>query len=255
VTDVHFVVEGPAHAPVVLLTGSLGSTLEMWDPQVPALTEHFRVVRYDHRGHGKSPVVPGPFDLADLGADALALLDRLEVARAHVVGLSLGGMVAMWLAAHAPDRVDRVGLLCTSSMLGPASTWTDRAATVRAEGTRAVAGTVLERWFTPAFAAREPALAARMQAMVADTPAEGYAACCEVIARMDLTADLAAITAPVLAIAGADDPATPPVHLETIVAGVPDGRLAVLDHAAHLANVEQARAVNRLLLDHLRGGR
>jgi 3-oxoadipate enol-lactonase len=160
-------------------------------------------------------------------------------------------MVGMWLAAHAPDRVDRLGLLCTSALLRPASNWTDRAATVRAEGTGAVAAAVVARWFTPAFAARYPDVVERMRAMVADTPAEGYAACCDAIARMDLTGDLASIAAPVLAIAGADDPATPPVHLETIVAGVADGRLAVLDNAAHLASVEQSDAVTALLIDHL----
>jgi 3-oxoadipate enol-lactonase len=254
VTALHYEVGGPAGAPVVLLAGSLGSTLAMWDPQVPALAEHFRVVRYDHRGHGESPVVPGGFELADLGADALELLDRLGVERAHLVGLSLGGMVSMWLAAHAPERVDRVALLCTSALLGPASNWTDRAATVRAEGTGAVAEAVVQRWFTAPFAAREPEVVDRMRNMVVSTPGEGYAACCEVISRMDLTGDLASITAPVLAIAGGDDPATPPVHLETIVAGVPDGRLVVLDHAAHLASTEQAAAVNRLLLDHLGAG-
>jgi 3-oxoadipate enol-lactonase len=253
VTEVHHVVEGPADAPVVLLAGSLGSTLEMWDPQVPALTEHFRVVRYDHRGHGRSPVVPGPFELADLGADALELLDRLDIARAHVVGLSLGGMVGMWLAAHAPDRVDRLALICTSPLLGPVSNWTDRAATVRAEGTGAVAEAAVARWFTPDFAEREPATVARMREMVAGTPPEGYAACCEVVARMDLTGDLPRIAAPTLAIAGADDPATPPVHLEAIVAGVPDGRLAVLEPGAHLTSYQQAPAVNRLLIDHLKG--
>jgi 3-oxoadipate enol-lactonase len=255
VTEVHHVVDGPEDGPVVLLAGSLGSTHEMWEPQVAALAEHFRVVRYDHRGHGKSPVVPGPFELADLGGDVVELLDRLGVERAHVVGLSLGGMVAMWLAAHAPDRVDRVGLLCTSALLGPASAWMDRAAVVRAGGTGAVAAAVVERWFTPAFAEAHPDLIAQMQGMVAGTPPEGYAACCEVIARMDLTGDLAAVSAPTLVIAGADDPATPPVHAEAIVAGVAAGRLQVLDQAAHLASFEQAPAVNRLLLDHLRGPR
>jgi 3-oxoadipate enol-lactonase len=250
-TQLHYVFEGPEDRPVVVLGGSLGSTLEMWDPQVVALTERFRVLRYDHRGHGKSPVVAGPFEIADLGTDVLELLDRLEIVRAHVVGLSLGGMVGMWLAAHAPDRVDRLVLLCTSAHLENSSAWTERAATVRAEGTGAVAAAVVERWFTPPFAAREPELVERMRAMVASTPAEGYAACGEAIARMDLTDDLASIAAPVLAIAGAADPATPPVHLETIAAGVADGRLAVLGNAAHLANVEQADAVTALLIDHL----
>ncbi|HEY0487557.1 MAG TPA: 3-oxoadipate enol-lactonase [Mycobacteriales bacterium] len=249
----HHVVDGPADAPVVVLAGSLGSTLAMWDPQVPALAERFRVVRFDHRGHGKSPVVPGPFALADLGGDVVELLDRLDTERAHVVGLSLGGMVAMWLGAHVPERVDRLAVLCTSALLGPASGWTDRAAVVRAEGTAAVADAVVARWFTPEYAAANPELVAEMRAMVAGTPSEGYAACCEVIARMDLTADLSAITAPVLAIAGADDPATPPVHLGAIAAGVADGRFTVVGPGAHLASYQQAPAVNRLLLDHLLG--
>jgi 3-oxoadipate enol-lactonase len=255
VTELHHAVDGPVGAPVVVFAGSLGSTLEMWDPQVAALAERYRVVRFDHRGHGKSPVVPGPFELADLGDDVVELLDRLGADRAHVVGLSLGGMVGMWLAAHAPERVQTLSLLCTSSLLGPASNWTDRAALVRAQGTGAVADAVVDRWFTPSYAAANPDVVARMREMVAGTPAEGYAACCEVIARMDLTADLPSITAPTLAIAGADDPATPPVHLETIIAGVADGRLAVLDRAAHLASVQQAPVVNRLLLDHLGAGR
>jgi 3-oxoadipate enol-lactonase len=255
VTELHHVADGPEDAPVVVFAGSLGSTLEMWDPQVAALAGEYRVVRFDHRGHGKSPVVPAGFELADLGGDVVELLDLLGVARAHVVGLSLGGMVGMWLGAHAADRVETLSLLCTSALLGPASNWIDRAALVRAEGTGAVAEAVVERWLTPSYAASRPDVVARMREMVAGTPAEGYAACCEVIARMDLTGDLGKITAPTLAIAGADDPATPPVHLETIVAGVADGRLAVLDDAAHLASHQQAAAVDLLLRDHLGGSR
>lgn len=247
----HAVVEGPPGAPVVLLAGSLGSTLQMWDPQVPALTERFRVVRYDARGHGRSPVPVGPYALDDLVDDVVALLDRLGVERAHVVGLSLGGMTAMRLAAREPHRVDRLALLCTSASLGPATAWAERAAAVRADGTGSVVDAVLERWFTPVLRDGDPALVQRMGEMVAGTPAEGYASCCSAIEVMDLRADLARIAAPTLAIAGADDPATPPSHLSAIVDAVAGARLLVLPQAAHLANVEQAAAVNAALLAHL----
>jgi 3-oxoadipate enol-lactonase len=249
---VHFVAEGPPDAPVLVLSNSLGSTLAMWDPQVPVLARHFRVVRYDHRGHGGSPVPPGPYEIADLGADLLGLLDGLGVARAHICGLSLGGMVGMWVAAHAPERVDRLVLCCSSARLGPPEAWLQRAATVRAQGTGAVADAVVGRWFTPGYAARNPALVARMRAMIAATPAEGYAACCDAIARMDLEPDLQAIGAPTLAIAGADDPAIPPEHSHRIAAGIADCRVVVVEDVAHLANVEQAEAVTALIRDHLR---
>lgn len=248
---VHHVVDGPQDAPVVVLVGSLGSTLEMWDPQVTALAERFRVVRYDTRGHGRSPVPVGPYALDDLVDDHVALLDHLGVERASVVGLSLGGMVALRLAAREPHRVDHVAALCTSALLGPAQAWRDRAATVRAEGAAAVADAVVARWFTPELAAAQPDVVARMRATIAATPAEGYASCCEAIAGMDLRGDLPRISAPLLAIAGADDPATPPEHLAAIAAGVPDGRLLVLPRAAHLASHEQADAVNAALLVHL----
>lgn len=249
--EVHHVVTGPEDAPVVLLSNSLGSTYEMWDPQADALAERFRVVRYDTRGHGRSPVPPGPYAIDDLVDDVVALLDRLEVQRAHVVGLSLGGMTALRLAAREPARVDRLVVLCTGALLGPASGWTERAATVRAHGTSAVAEAVVQRWFTPAFLEAQPSARARHEAMVAATPAEGYAGCCEVIATMDLHPDLPAVTAPTLAIAGADDPATPPPHLEEIATSVQDGRLLVVPDAAHLANVQQPGTVTPAILDHL----
>ena len=249
--ELHHVVEGPADAPVVVLGGSLGSTLEMWDPQVPALAERFRVVRYDARGHGRSPVPPGPYALDDLVDDLVALLDRLDVPRAHVVGLSLGGMTAMRLAAREPSRVDRLALLCTSAKFPTSSPWAERAATVRAEGAAAIAEAVVDRWFTPRLRDADPALVDRMRAMVAATPAEGYASCCTAIERMDLRPDLPGIQAPTLAIAGADDPATPPEHLATIADAIPGARLLVLPQAAHLANVEQAAAVDAALLAHL----
>ena len=249
--ELHAVVEGPPDAPVVLLAGSLGSTLEMWEPQVAALTSRFRVIRYDARGHGRSPVPPGPYSIDDLVDDAVALLDRLGVDRAHVVGLSLGAMTAMRLAAREPARVGRLALLCTSARFPSASPWAERAAAVRAEGAPAVADAVVERWFTARLRDADPALVQRHRDMIAATPAEGYASCCGAIERMDLLADLPRITAPTLTVAGADDPATPPEHLSTIADGIPGARLLVLPQAAHLANVEQAAAVNAALLAHL----
>ncbi|MFI7543985.1 3-oxoadipate enol-lactonase [Actinoplanes sp. NPDC049599] len=250
---VHHRVDGPAEAPALLMINSLGADLSMWEPQLPALTGRFRVIRYDARGHGRSPVPPGRYALADLGRDALALLDRLGVGRAHVCGLSLGGMTAMWLAAHAPERVDRLLLFCTSALLGPPSGWAERAATVRAAGTGAVAGAVVDRWLTPAYAAAHPAERDRLREMIAATPAPGYAGACAAIEEMDLRPDLPRIVAPTLVVAGADDPATPPEHGAAIAAAVPGARLEVVPAAAHLASWEQAGAANRLILEALDG--
>ncbi|SER25989.1 3-oxoadipate enol-lactonase [Lentzea albida] len=244
--SLHHVVTGRHDGPAVVLSGSLGSALEMWDANVPALEEHFRVVRYDTRGHGRSPVLPGPTTIDALADDLVTLLDEVGADRAHLVGLSLGGMTALRVAARNPERVDRLAVLCTSAHLGPARNWTDRAALVRAEGTRAVAEAVVQRWFTPAYGDR-----ARWEAMVAATPAEGYAGCCEAIAAMDQRADLHRITVPTLAIAGADDPATPPHHLEEIADSVQDGRLLVVPQAAHLANAEQPARISAAIIDHL----
>ena len=200
---VHRIVTGRADGPVVVLSNSLGTTHTMWDANVAALEEHFRVLRYDTRGHGCSPVPPGPYTIDDLADDVVALLDDLGIDRAHFVGLSLGGMTGMRLAARNPDRVDRLVVLCTGAHLAPTSAWTDRAATVRSEGTKSVAEAVVARWFTPAYLEANVDVKASCEAMVADTPAEGYAGCCDAIAAMDLRPDLTSIAAPTLAIAGA----------------------------------------------------
>ncbi|GAB7052930.1 3-oxoadipate enol-lactonase [Catenuloplanes indicus JCM 9534] len=249
--ELHHVLDGPVDAPPLLLLNSLGTDLSMWDPQMPALSRRFRVIRCDTRGHGRSPVPPGDYALDDLGRDALALLDRLGIASAHVVGLSLGGMTAMWLAAHAPERVGRLVLCCTSARLGPPEAWADRARTVRAHGTRAVADAVAGRWLTAGFAERHPQLVDRLKNMISKTPPDGYAGACAVVQHMDQRADLASITARTLVIAGQDDPATPPAHGRLIADGIPGARLVVLPEAAHLATVERADAVTALLLDHL----
>ncbi|SDJ81807.1 3-oxoadipate enol-lactonase [Nocardioides sp. YR527] len=252
--DVHHVVTGRTDGPVVVLSNSLGATHSMWDENLAELERYFRVLRYDTRGHGASPVRPGPYSIDDLADDVVALLDRLGVERAHFVGLSLGGMTGMRLAARNPERVERLVVLCTGAQLTPSSAWNDRAATVRAHGTQAVAEAVVARWFTPGFLEANPDVRASCEAMVAATPAEGYAGCCEVIAAMDLRADLPAITAPTLAIAGADDPATPPPHLEAIADAVEDGGVLVVRDSAHLANAQQPGTITPAIIDHLLAG-
>ncbi|WP_433076384.1 3-oxoadipate enol-lactonase [Dactylosporangium sp. CA-052675] len=242
---------GPLGAPFLLLGGSLGSNLDMWRPQLARFGDRLRVVRFDHRGHGGSPVPPGPYRIEDLGRDVLALLDRLGIERASYCGLSLGGMVGMWLAAHAPERIERLVLICTSAHLPPAESWLDRARQVRAVGMQPVADAVLGRWFTPRFRAALPARVAPYRAMIAACPAEGYAGGCEAIAAMDLRADLDRIAAPTLVIAGADDPATPPEHGDLIERRVRTSRLVVVPNAAHLANVEQPEAISQLIADHV----
>lgn len=249
--QVHAVVTGRPDGPAVVLSNSLGSTHRMWASQVAALEERFRVVRYDTRGHGDSPVPPGPYSIDELADDVIALLDRFDIERAHLVGLSLGGMTMMRVAARNPERVDRLALLCTAAYLPPAQGWTDRAALVRADGTSAVAAAVVQRWFTPGYLAANTEARQQFEAMVAATPAEGYAACCEAIAAMDQRSDLSSIIAPTLAIAGADDPATPPDLLRDIVDAVPNGRLLVVPDSAHLANAEQVDTITPALIEHL----
>lgn len=250
----HAVREGRADGPTIVFGGSLASDLSMWEPILPRFADTFNVVRYDLRGHGSSPVPAGPYEIADLGGDLLALLDRLSIRRAHLVGLSLGGMAAMWAAGQAPDRVDRLVLCCTSALLGPPEMWADRAATARAGGTAALADATIGRWFTPAFADREDGVVARTKAMIAATPDQGYIECCGAIARMDLRPMLGSITAPTLVVAGEHDPATPVDHAELIAREIPDARLAVVASAAHLAVAEQPAAVGNLIATHLEGG-
>lgn len=248
--SLYYVEDGPSDGIPVVLSGSLGSDHRMWDPQVKPLAERgFRVIRPDHLGHGKSSLPPGPYSIADVAESLLGLLDDLGLAKAHLVGLSLGGMAGMWLGAHRPDRVASLTLCCTSAKLGPPEMWVERAATVRAEGTGAIADAAVGRWLTPSYATENPDAAAMLRAMVAGVPDEGYAACCAAIEHMDLTGDLPRIGAPTLVISGAEDPATPPEHGRLIADGIPGARFEIVEGASHLGTYERPEPFTALILE------
>ncbi len=247
---IHVEVSGPERAPVLMLSNSLGSTLHMWDEQVRPFTEHFRLIRYDRRGHGRSGVTPAPYTIERLGRDALAVLDAFNVKRAHWCGLSLGGMVGMWLGANAPQRFNRIVLANTTSHHGDPAPWADRVKTVRERGLSAIVDATMERWFTADFRARAPKVVQRMRDAFLQTPVEGYVGCCEAIRDMDLRETIRGIKAPTLVIAGRHDPSTTVANAEVIRDGIPGATLAVLD-AAHLSNIEQAGRFSDTVLDFL----
>ena len=223
--------------PALVLSNALGTDRHVWDAQMPALEPHFRVLRYEHRGRSS---------VDELGADVLELLDEHDVDRASFCGISLGGAVGMWLAASAPERIDRLVVACSSARFSGSDAYRERAARVRAEGTAPFVDVTLDRWFTPRFRDRE-----RYRTMLRDAPRDAYAACCEAVAAWDFRERLGEISTSTLVVAGAEDPATPPEHAEAIAGGIPGARLLVLPDCAHLANVEQADRFNAVLLEEL----
>ena len=223
---------------VVLLSGSLGSTLEMWAPQLPALSPRFRVLRYDHPGHGGSPPL-AETTVSSMAREVVELLDELGIASVSYCGLSLGGAVGMRLALDEPERVEKLVLCSTSARFASPDFWQERADTVRRDGVEAVADVVLERWFTPAF--RD---VRRYREMLLSIPSEGYARACEAVRDWDARGELGGISAPTFAIAGAEDPSTPPADLEAIVVEISGAELVVVDNARHLVNVERADEFN-----------
>ena len=234
-------VDGPVDAPVLLLSNSLSSDLSMWDEQLPRWSRRWRVVRYDARGHGDSVAASGPYAMAQLAGDALAVLDHLGIGKAHFCGLSMGGMVGMWLLTHAGERIDRAVLANTAAHMGPAELWEGRIALARAGGMEATVEPTLKRWFPPAFHARAPAALDRMGAMIRRTSVEGYAGCCAAIRDMDQRATLGTVCRPTLVIIGTHDPATTPQAGRLIEQAIP-GAIAVELEAAHISNVEQPEA-------------
>ncbi len=247
----HYQIDGAADAPVLVLSNSLGTTMDMWLPQLPALLEQFRVLRYDTRGHGRSNVTPGPYSIAQLGGDVIALMDQLNIPRAHFCGLSMGGMTGIWLGIHQPARIERLVLCNTSAAIGVPEMWNARIAQVRQGGMQVVIDTVLQRWFTDDFLAHAPAQVERVRNMLANTTVDGYVANCAAVRDMDQRADLARITAPTLVIGGKYDKSTPPEHGELIARAIPGASYVELN-AAHLSNWEVAQAFTQQLLNFLR---
>jgi 3-oxoadipate enol-lactonase len=249
--DVHHTLEGPEDAPVVVFSNSLGTTGAMWDAQAAALSDRFRVLRYDTRGHGETAVPPGPYTVGDLAGDVLSLLDRLGLERVSFCGLSIGGMTGMWLGVNAPERIDRLVICCTGMQLPTAEMWTERAALVRREGMESVVDATIERWFTPAFPERSPEVVQRIREIFLTTDPEGYAGCCEALAEFDMRGRLDVISAPTLVIAGEDDPVGTPERAASIGEEIEGSRVVILPEARHLAAVEQADAVTKELEQHL----
>lgn len=243
-------VDGPPDAPVLMLSNSLGTNLRMWEPQMAEWTQHFRVLRYDSRGHGRSVADDRPISIETLGRDALAILDHLGIERAHWCGVSKGAMVGQWLAVHARERVRRLVLANTAAVMGPPDLWNERIETVRRGGMAALKAGVLQRWFSPAFRESGSAVIGEVGAMLETTPAVGYAACCAAIREMDQREDIRSVTNPVLVIVGTLDPATPPAAGRLIADHIPGARLLELE-AAHLSNLEQPAAFTAAVTEFL----
>lgn len=252
--QLHFVEYGPRKAEqpqgTLVFIGSIGSTVDMWLPQLDALSDAFRVIAVDHRGHGQSPVIEGPASIADLAGDVQETIGKLGVEAYGVVGLSLGGAVAQYLAANDP-KVTSAALLCTAPKFGTPESWHERARTVRADSTAALADAVVGRWFSEGWIADHPASTAFYRDMIANTPAEGYAACSEALADWDFADQLGSITVPVLVLAGADDPSTPPEVLKEIgdkVAG--ESTYVEISPGAHVPTIEAPQEVTDALRAH-----
>lgn len=247
---IHAELEGPQSAPVLMLSNSLGTDLHMWDEQAAPLTRHFRLVRYDRRGHGKSGSPKGPYTMERLGRDALGVLNGLGIQKTNWCGLSMGGMVGMWLGANAANRIERLILSNTAAHFPDPTVWDARIKTVREVGLAGIVDANMERWFTKGFRERAPQTIAKMREMFVGTSLEGYVGCGEAIRDMDHRPLLPRIAAPTLVIAGRHDPATTLEAGEFIQQHIPDARIAVLE-AAHISNLEQPQAYADTVLEFL----
>jgi 3-oxoadipate enol-lactonase len=236
-----FRIDGAERAPALLLSNALGTTLDMWAPQVASLSSHFRVIRYDTRGHGRSEAPQHAYTIDQLGRDAITVLEAAEVTDAHICGLSLGGVTAMWMGIHTPTRVRSLVLAATAARIGSVEFWSSRIHQVRTGGTASIADAVMTRWFTEEFRNTASSVVATYREMLTSTPAAGYIGCCAALRDTDLRPDIARIAAPTLVIAGAADPATPPADGEAVRQTVPGTTMVTLN-ASHMLNVEQAQA-------------
>ncbi len=250
--------DGPPGAPVLVLGNPIGTTRAIWAAQVPVLGRHFRLLRFELRGHGepgaRSAAPPGPYSIAELGADVLDLMQDHDVTTAAYCGISIGGMIGLWLAANAPERISSLVVCCAAlSPMPNRQAWLDRAALVRSAGMAAIAEMVPPRWFTPDFLARRPEAVAAVLDMLLGTDPQGYAGCAQAIADLDLAPALGAIKAPTLVLGGAQDPAAPPGQGARTALGIADSRLRVIRGTSHLAPYQTPGPVTAAILGHLVG--
>jgi 3-oxoadipate enol-lactonase len=243
-------VEGRDGAPVLMLSNSLGTNLHMWDEQATEFAKHFRLVRYDRRGHGQSGVPKGPYSMERFGRDVLSVLDALKIKKISWCGLSMGGMVGQWLGANAPDRIEKLVLSNTNSYYPDKGPWNDRITFVTEKGLAEMVDTNMQRWFTEGFCARSPQTIDRMREIFVTTKVPGYVACCQAIAAMDFRASNPSIKAPTLVIVGSQDVATPPSAGEAIQQQIKGARLIRVE-AAHISNMEQPKAYTEAVLNFL----
>ena len=235
--QIHYSLEGPPAKPALILSNSLGADFSMWDPQFPEFSKSFRILRSDTRGHGKSSVTPAPYTIEQLAKDVLALADSQKLERFHFCGLSMGGQIGMWLAANAPQRLNKVVLCSTAAKIGTPEMWNARIATVLKEGMKNVAAAAIERWFTPAFCSKHPSVITHIQKVLETTSPEGYAACCAGLRDFDFRQTLSKIHAPTLVISGTHDPATTPAEGQFLARHIASARYVELN-GAHLSNIE-----------------
>jgi len=248
--EIHYEWAGRENLPVLVFSNSLGTNLLMWDPQIPEFRRHFRVLRYDTRGHGKSGVTPGPYSIEQLGWDVIRLLDALHIDRAHFCGLSMGGMIGMFLGANAAKRLHRLVLCNTAAKIGTAETWNARIQAVQNGGMKSVARTVIERWLTPGYRVAHPSETQAALAMLEGANPKGYAGCCAAVRDMDQRESLAQIHVPCLVLTGAHDPVTPPSEARFLTEHIFDAKYAEVN-AAHLSNLEAPDDFNRHVLQFL----
>ncbi|WP_394780999.1 3-oxoadipate enol-lactonase [Undibacterium sp.] len=249
---INYKLEGREDAPVLVISNSLGTTLEMWQPQMPALLEHFRVLRYDTRGHGKSWVTPAPYSFAQLGGDVIALMDELGIQQAYFCGLSMGGMTGLWLGLHHPQRFLKLALCNTGAKIGVLQTWNTRIDQVTREGMEVIVPMVIDRWFTKSYQEKEPENVKFVSDMLASTDRIGYSGCCAALRDLDVREETAGINLPVIVIAGTHDQSTPPQDGKLIADRVPGALYVELD-AAHLSNWEQTELFNRHVIEFFKG--
>jgi 3-oxoadipate enol-lactonase len=247
---IHYQLEGDNSSPVLVLSNSLGTDFSMWDPQMDVFRKHFRVLRYDTRGHGQSSITPGPYSIDQLAKDVIGLLDSLYLTKVHFCGLSMGGMTAMWLALNTPGRLEKVVFSNTAVKIGTAETWQTRIDAVQTGGMAAIAGSTMERWFSTNFREKQPGTVARIQQMVAAASPEGYIANCAAVRDFDFRDQVGHIACKGLVITGKHDPATTPADGRFIAQQLHNAGLVELD-AAHLSNVEDSGRFSKAVQDFL----